>query len=240
MPACKWAEELRHVPEEGREMLYTKLTQRAMQICFEAHRDQVDKGGMPYVFHPFHLAEQMETEEETCTALLHDVMEDTAWTYEQLAAEGFPSSVMEALALLTHDDNTPYLDYVERLSGNRIAARVKLADLRHNSTAGRLPVIGEKERKKMRKYLRAQAILTRGAADLEEMTLCLQTLLSTAGSTCRLTVILEPDGRVRRYGLSFPADRQEQEYRELYPLLEDLEGQGGSAAQAAAWFSRFS
>ena len=221
-------------------MLYTKLTQRAMQICFEAHRDQVDKGGMPYVFHPFHLAEQMETEEETCTALLHDVMEDTAWTYEQLAAEGFPSSVMEALALLTHDDNTPYLDYVERLSGNRIAARVKLADLRHNSTAGRLPVIGEKERKRMRKYLRAQAILTRGAADLEEMTLCLQTLLSTAGSTCRLTVILEPDGRVRRYGLSFPADRQEQEYRELYPLLEDLAGQGGSAAQAAAWFSRFS
>ena len=221
-------------------MLYTKLTQRAMQICFEAHRDQVDKGGMPYVFHPFHLAEQMETEEETCTALLHDVMEDTAWTYEQLAAEGFPSSVMEALALLTHDDNTPYLDYVERLSGNRIAARVKLADLRHNSTAGRLPVIGEKERKRMRKYLRAQAILTRGAADLEEMTLCLQTLLSTAGSTCRLTVILEPDGRVRRYGLSFPADRQEQEYWELYPLLEDLEGQGGSAAQAAAWFSRFS
>ena len=221
-------------------MLYTKLTQRAMQICFEAHRDQVDKGGMPYVFHPFHLAEQMETEEETCTALLHDVMEDTAWTYEQLAAEGFPSSVMEALALLTHDDNTPYLDYVERLSGNRIAARVKLADLRHNSTAGRLPVIGEKERKRMRKYLRAQAILTRGAADLEEMTLCLQTLLSTAGSTCRLTVILEPDGRVRRYGLSFPAGRQEQEYRELYLLLEDLEGQGGSAAQAAAWFSRFS
>jgi hypothetical protein len=147
---------------------------------------------------------------------------------------------MEALALLTHDDNTPYLDYVEKLSGNRIAARVKLADLRHNSIAGRLPVIGEKERKRMRKYLRAQAILTRGAADLEEMTLCLQTLLSTAGSTCRLTVILEPDGRVRRYGLSFPADRQEQEYRELYPLLEDLEGQGGSAAQAAAWFSRFS
>ena len=221
-------------------MIYTPLTKKALKLCFEAHRDQVDKSGTPYVFHPFHLAEQMETEEETCTALLHDVMEDTAWTYEQLAAEGFPSSVMEALALLTHDDNTPYLDYVERLSGNRIAARVKLADLRHNSTAGRLPVIGEKERKRMRKYLRAQAILTRGAADLEEMTLCLQTLLSTAGSTCRLTVILEPDGRVRRYGLSFPADRQEQEYRELYPLLEDLEGQGGSAAQAAAWFSRFS
>ena len=141
-------------------MLYTKLTQRAMQICFEAHRDQVDKGGMPYVFHPFHLAEQMETEEETCTALLHDVMEDTAWTYEQLAAEGFPSSVMEALALLTHDDNTPYLDYVERLSGNRIAARVKLADLRHNSDLTRLDTIDEKALKRIEEYKAAIRLLS--------------------------------------------------------------------------------
>lgn len=155
-------------------MLYTKLTQRAMQICFEAHKDQRDKGGMPYVFHPFHLAEQMETEDETCAALLHDVMEDTEWSFAQLAGEGFSPAVMQALLLLTHDDHTPYLDYVRRLSGNRIASRVKLADLRHNSMPGRLPAIGEKERKRMRKYLRAQAILTGGEADLEEMTLRLQ------------------------------------------------------------------
>ena len=92
----------------------------------------------------------------------------------------------------------------------------------------------------MRKYLRAQAVLTRGEADLEEMTLCLQTLLPAAGSTCSLTVILEPDGRVSRYGLRFQDDRQEREYRELYPLLKELEEQGCSAAQAAAWLSRFS
>ena len=84
-------------------MLYTELTKKAMQICFEAHRDLTDKGGMPYVFHPFHLAEQMETEDETCAALLHDVVEDTGWTHEQLAARGFPPAVMEALRLLTHD-----------------------------------------------------------------------------------------------------------------------------------------
>ncbi len=82
-------------------MLYTDLTQRAMDICFKAHSGQRDKGNMPYVFHPFHLAEEMETEDEVCTALLHDVAEDTKLTLEMLAAKGFPPAVMEALTLLT-------------------------------------------------------------------------------------------------------------------------------------------
>lgn len=217
-------------------MLYTKLTQRAMQICFEAHRNQRDKGGMPYVFHPFHLAEQMETEDEICAALLHDVMEDTEWSFEQLAGEGFSPAVMQALLLLTHDDHTDYLDYVRRLSGNRIAARVKLADLRHNSMPGRLPAIGEKERKRMRKYLRAQAILTGGEADLEEMTLRMQTELLKEGhtGTAVLTTVLEPDGSVRRYALRLQQDGQEREYQDLYCLLDDLEKSGFSPARAAA------
>lgn len=240
-------------------MLYTKLTQRAMQICFEAHKDQADKGGMPYVFHPFHLAEQMKTEDETCTALLHDVMEDTDWSYEQLAWEGFSPAVMEALLLLTHDKGTPYEDYVRRLSGNPIAARVKLADLRHNSTQGRLPVIGEKERKRMRKYLRSQAILTGGQADLEEMTLRIQVELhkepeelkedkekkdqkekqdqkdpkEEAGSAV-LTTLLEPDGTVRKYTLRILPEGKEREYQDLYSLLDDLEKSGFSPARAAA------
>ena len=158
-------------------MLYTDLTQRAVDICFKAHIGQRDKGDMPYVFHPFHLAEEMETEEEVCTALLHDVAEDTKLTLAMLAAKGFPPTVMEALTLLTHDDGTPYLDYVRRLKDNPIAARVKLADLRHNSTAGRLKTVGDKEIRRMKKYLRAQAILTGGEADLEKMTLKL---------TCRI------------------------------------------------------
>lgn len=82
-------------------MLYTDLTQRAMDICFKAHSGQRDKGNMPYVFHPFHLAEEMETEDEVCTALLHDVAEDTKLTLEMLAAKGFPPAVMEALTLLS-------------------------------------------------------------------------------------------------------------------------------------------
>ena len=141
-------------------MLYTELTKKAIRICFNAHCTENDKGETPYVFHPFHLAEQMETEEETCAALLHDVVEDTNMGFADLEAEGFPKSVVDALRLLTHDEKTDYMDYVKALSGNRIAARVKLADLRHNSTAGRLPFIGDNERKRMGKYLEAQAILT--------------------------------------------------------------------------------
>lgn len=239
-------------------MIYTELTQKAMEICFKAHKDQVDKGGMPYVFHPFHLAEQMETEEEICTALLHDVMEDTDRDFASLAAEGFPPSVMKALLLLTHEKYTPYLDYVEQLSGNRIAARVKLADLRHNSMPGRLPAIGEKEIKRMRKYLRAQAILTGGKIDLEEMTLSLQTEIPVSGAACGnhtsgnseglsaqradkkpalLTTVLEPDGSVRSYTLVLPSEESEEEkrsYQDGPSLLDDLEKLGYSAAYAAA------
>ena len=58
-------------------MIYTDLTKKALKFCFEAHKNQYDKSGMPYVFHPFHLAEQMTTEETTVVALLHDVVEDT-------------------------------------------------------------------------------------------------------------------------------------------------------------------
>ena len=174
-------------------MLYTELTKKAIRICFNAHCTENDKGETPYVFHPFHLAEQMETEEETCAALLHDVVEDTNMDFANLEAEGFPKSVVDALKLLTHDKKIGYMDYVKALSGNRIAARVKLADLRHNSTAGRLPFIGDKERERMGKYLEAQAILTGGEYNLEEMTLSLR---------YRIPLSDRQDIRERRYGLN--------------------------------------
>lgn len=170
-------------------MLYTDLTQRAMEICFEAHHFQSDKGGVPYCFHPYHLAEQMETEEEICTAMLHDVMEDTKMTREDLAAEGFPEEVLEALVLLTHDKKKypDYMDYVRNLSSCRLAARVKLADLRHNSTRGRLKNPGkEKNVRRLKKYLKAQAVLTGGRADLEVMTLTrVMTVRRETGEGCR-------------------------------------------------------
>lgn len=96
-------------------MIYTELTNRAMQIAYEAHAGQVDKCGTPYVFHPYHLAEQMDDEVATCVALLHDVVEDTEVTVGDLSAE-FPPEVTEPLRLLTHDPAVPYLDYISKLA----------------------------------------------------------------------------------------------------------------------------
>lgn len=112
-------------------MIYTTLTNKAMVIAYNAHHGQVDKQGVPYVFHPFHVAEQMTDELSTCAALLHDVVEDSDVTLEDLARE-FPAEVIEALALLTHDESVPYLEYIKALASNELARAVKRADLEHN------------------------------------------------------------------------------------------------------------
>ena len=140
-------------------MLYTPLTKQALRLCFEAHKDQVAKSGAPYVFHPFHLAEQMETEETVVTALLHDVAEDTACSVADLAAMGFPESVTDALALLTHDETVPYLEYVAAIKADPVARAVKIADLRHNSDLSRLDQPDEQALRRREKYQKALALL---------------------------------------------------------------------------------
>ena len=140
-------------------MLYTPKTKMALKLCFAAHKDQQDKSGMPYVFHPFHLAEQMQTEETTIVALLHDVVEDTDYTLEDLAAMGFDQVVIEALTLLTHDENVPYMEYVRTIKDNPVAKAVKLADLQHNSDLSRLDSVDEKALARREKYLKALALL---------------------------------------------------------------------------------
>ena len=140
-------------------MIYTALTKQALKLCFEAHRDQIDKSGMPYVFHPFHLAEQMDTEESTIVALLHDIVEDTNYTLQDLKALGFPSNVIDALALMTHDPRVPYMEYVKGISANPLATKVKLADLRHNSDLSRLDSVDEKALYRVKKYAAAIELL---------------------------------------------------------------------------------
>lgn len=140
-------------------MIYTEMTKTAMKLCFHAHKDQVDKSGMPYVFHPFHLAEQMPDEETTVAALLHDVVEDTDYTIRDLQSLGFPDNVLEAIALMTHDKAVPYMEYVEKIKKNRIAAVVKRADLIHNSDLSRLDTVDEKALRRVRKYKKAIELL---------------------------------------------------------------------------------
>jgi len=140
-------------------MLYTKLTKKAMKIAFEAHKNQTDKTGMPYIYHPFHLAEQMDDEITTCVALLHDVVEDSDITFVELSREGFSEEIIEALSLLTHDDDIPYMDYIRRIKNNPVAVKVKLADLAHNSDLSRLDVIDEAAKKRNEKYQKARTLL---------------------------------------------------------------------------------
>ena len=143
-------------------MIYTPLTKKALAMCFEAHRDQVDKSGLPYVFHPFHLAEQMDDEASVCVALLHDVMEDADYTVDDIRVLGMPAAVIEALLLLTHDASEPYLDYVARVARNPLAAKVKRADLRHNSDLSRLDEVTDLDRARVEKDQKALAIIDRG------------------------------------------------------------------------------
>ena len=129
-------------------MLYTPITKKALRYCFESHAGQFDKSGIPYVNHPLHLAEQMETEDETVVALLHDVMEDCGKTSDDLRALGISEQAAEALELLTHPEGVPYLDYVRALKNNPLATKVKLAD-----------DVRERDIERLCKYREARAIL---------------------------------------------------------------------------------
>ena len=135
-------------------MIYTQNTRHAMLIAFNAHHRQYDKSGVPYIYHPIHLAEQMDTEAECIVALLHDVAEDTDITFEELEKQ-FSAEVIEALKLLTHDESVPYMDYIKKIKPNPIARKVKLADLRHNSDKTRLEKMTAKDRKRNEKYAKA-------------------------------------------------------------------------------------
>ena len=147
-------------------MIYTPLTIQAACLAYSAHHGQLDKGGMPYIFHPYHLAEQMADEVTACVALLHDVVEDTSVTIEELEAI-FPKEVTEAVRLLTHQKGTDYFEYVRALAKNPVARVVKLADLAHNSDESRLAGcsrISPEERLRLRqKYVQAKAILEEAA-----------------------------------------------------------------------------
>lgn len=142
-------------------MIYTELTNKAMCLAYEAHHGQTDKNGIPYIFHPIHLAESMDDEISCCVALLHDVVEDTDVTMETLSSL-FPAEVIDALQLLTHRDGENYFDYVRAIRSNPVAVKVKLADLAHNSDQSRCVGAGLPEKTLTRlkqKYQKALAIL---------------------------------------------------------------------------------
>lgn len=135
-------------------MYYSPLVLKASRIMFEAHRNDIDKGGYPYVFHPYHLASQMNDEASVCVALLHDVIEDHSdlYSFESLRKEGFSEDILTALKLLTHPTGVPYMDYIRLIAENPIATKVKMADLEHNMDIRR---VGNVKTKKYDTYVEA-------------------------------------------------------------------------------------
>ena len=123
-------------------MFYSDLVKKAMKIAFDIHRDQVDKGGYPYIAHPLHLAEQMATEDGTIVALLHDVIEDGDISLDYLKSEGFSDEVIKAIDLLTRKKGQTYSEYILEISKYPLAKSVKIKDLMHNLDESRIPSEG--------------------------------------------------------------------------------------------------
>ena len=139
------------------------MTKKAIKLMFEKHKDQVDKSGIPYVFHPFHLAEQMDDEETTITALLHDIVEDTDTTFDDLRKLGFSDNIINALKLMTHDKNIDYFEYVKNISKNPIARKVKIKDLEHNMDTSRLDEVTDKDLERVKKYKKCNKYLLKNS-----------------------------------------------------------------------------
>lgn len=133
--------------------------QRAIEIAVEAHKDQVQKSGLPYILHPLALMGAVTSVDAKIAAVLHDVVEDTAWSLDDLRAEGFSTEVLAAIDCLTHREGEAYEDYLSRVAGNDLARAVKLADLKDNMNFRRIPELKQKDLDRLAKYHRAWFLL---------------------------------------------------------------------------------
>ena len=141
-------------------MFYSEKVKKAALIAYNAHKDQSDKGGYPYIMHPIHIAEQIETEDETIAALLHDVIEDTDIGFDYLKKEGFSDTVINCLKILTKDPNEDYMDYIRKIKKTGgIALKIKKADMAHNMIAERISKKIQSDESRMEKYRAAFDIL---------------------------------------------------------------------------------
>ena len=132
------------------------MLERAIEIAVEAHKGQVDKGGSPYILHPLRVMGNVDGESEKIVAVLHDVVEDSNWTFEALLAEGFSVEVIEALKSVTKESpDEDYDSFIQRAIRNPIGRKVKIADIRDNLDVTRIPELGEKDLQRISKYKKA-------------------------------------------------------------------------------------
>ena len=121
-------------------MIYNGKIRKAALLAYKVHAGELDKGGYPYILHPIHLAEQMDTEDEIIVALLHDVLESdrSTATYDYINLLGFSDEVIEAIHIITRNPDDSYFDYIEKVKNNKLARKVKIADIKHNLRLDRL------------------------------------------------------------------------------------------------------
>jgi (p)ppGpp synthase/HD superfamily hydrolase len=132
------------------------MLNKAIDIATKAHAGQVDKSGQPYIGHPLRVMSMGATNEEKIVGVLHDVVEDSDWTFEQLAVEGFSTEIIEALQCVTKlSEDEPYDKFIQRIKSNPLAVKVKINDLTDNMDIRRLAYISEKDVKRLKKYLKA-------------------------------------------------------------------------------------
>ena len=137
-----------------------QLLAKAVTIALEAHKEATDKTGMPYAGHIMRVMQAGRTYDENIVGVLHDIVEDTDWTFEALLAEGFPSYIVDALRCVTKiSDDEPYEQFIERVKTNPLAVAVKLNDLTDNMDIRRLPDLTDKDVQRLRKYLQAYRLL---------------------------------------------------------------------------------
>ena len=132
------------------------MLNKAIEIAHKAHAGQVDKAGQPYIEHPLRVMNMGTTDNEKIVGVLHDVVEDSDWTFEQLQCEGFSSEIIEALRSITKQSkDEPYDKFIQRIKKNPLAVKVKLNDLTDNMDIRRLAYISDKDVKRLKKYLKA-------------------------------------------------------------------------------------
>ena len=131
----------------------------AVIIAAQAHQGQKDRYGVNYILHPLRVMLRFESETEMIVAILHDVIEKTEWTLEKLREQGFNDTVLKAVNLLTRQDEQPYMEYIEKLKGNRIARRVKIADIEDNMNPRRMGTLSDENLEKLARLHKAWIIL---------------------------------------------------------------------------------
>ncbi|WP_352399999.1 HD domain-containing protein [Anaerotignum sp.] len=135
------------------------MLENALIIAAKAHKGQLDKGGNPYILHPIRVMLGCKTQEEKIVAILHDTLEDSDLTVDDLIKEGFSENIVDAVVCLTRDKNQDYMEHIQEVSKNSLATAVKLSDLADNMDLNRLPGLTQKDFQRLEKYLRAKLIL---------------------------------------------------------------------------------